>query len=717
MEKQVFVNKAWPEWKLEKVIGRGSYGIVYKAIRTDNNVESYAAVKVISIPSDASEIDSLRSEGIDLDGTRSYFSEIVNDFVSEIQLMQYFKGIQNIVSIEDYKVLEREEIGWDIYIRMELLTPFNTYICDKKLTEPEIIKLGCDICTALEICGKKGIIHRDIKPENIFVNEYGDFKLGDFGIARKLENVTGGMSAKGTFNYMAPEVANNCEYDARVDIYSLGLLLYRLLNDNRMPFLNNEKQLLSPSDRRAALERRIKGEKIPAPCEASSSMAELIIRACAFNPDERFASAADMKSALQSVINGTYKRTAAEKDETIVHKEKAKTGKDVTGDNHVISNSRVQVNTFGNKPRIKIGRIVAVLLLACILVVGLSFYLGSKGTPFTQIGQDMASSTVYKMHEEEISTAGSEQLGDYTAENDIKQTNETISASYTQESDKISEDVIASLPEYKGDASDVALSESTTDNSSKIVFEDYKLRDIVEGIYVLSSGDQDSVVWIYTQKLYGGEQRLLVNYVKLEDENQAAFLWRGRVKDVQNGIFSVSNYLNDDTDLFLEFGYVGRDIVVAEDHGDIVSGTYCRREDIQIWVHGDNEYNYRDYGYYMWDTEDVVQLSSAEEFLDFCKDQNVGAIAAFDAKVGSVLTYPDRYHLWIPHSYDQFGVLDSVYCYAFGVAYDTWDYDVSDGRDVRIVAQYVGRAGDLGLTASYGNEPLFNTFDIFLKSE
>ena len=130
------IHAIWPEWKLEKRLGRGSYGVVYQAVRRDSNVESYAAIKIISIPSDSSEVDSLRSEGLDMNGTRTYFQGIVEDFVSEIQLMETLKGIQNIVSVEDYKVIEKvDTIGWDIYIRMELLTPINAYICDRNMTE------------------------------------------------------------------------------------------------------------------------------------------------------------------------------------------------------------------------------------------------------------------------------------------------------------------------------------------------------------------------------------------------------------------------------------------------------------------------------------------------------------------------------------------------------------------------------------------------------
>ena len=376
------ISNIWPEWQIEKQLGKGSYGVVYQAIRRDNNVESHAAIKIISIPSDSSEVDSLRSEGLDMDGTRTYFKGIVDDFVSEIQLMESLKGIQNIVSVEDYKVVEKTDtIGWDIYIRMELLTPFNTYICDKTLTEEEVIKLGTDICTALEICGQRNIIHRDIKPENIFVNDFGYFKLGDFGIARKLENMTGGLSQKGTFNYMAPEVANSNEYDARVDTYSLGIVLYRLLNNNKLPFLDTDKQILNPNERKLAVERRIRGEELPAPCNASPSMANLIIRACAHNPNARFASATEMKQALMSVANGTYTIVDTGLDRTTSVRS-AGVNYDATtavrkATRTVEQNEQPVVNTFGDAPKKKKGKkakAIVISVLSIVLVIAIALF-------------------------------------------------------------------------------------------------------------------------------------------------------------------------------------------------------------------------------------------------------------------------------------------------------------------------------------------------------
>ena len=361
----------WPEWQIEKQLGRGTYGVVYKVVRKDYNFKSYAAIKVISIPLNMSEIDSLRSEGLEMNATRTYFQQVVNNFVSEIQLMESLKGVQNIVSIEDYKVVEKtDEIGWNIYIRMELLTPLITYICDKNLTEEEVIKLGCDICTALEICGKCNIIHRDIKIENIFINDFGDFKLGDFGIARKMENLTGNLSQKGTYNYMAPEVANNQEYDARVDIYSLGIVLYFLLNRKRFPFLDVEKQLFTPDEKTNAVKRRIRGEFLPAPYDASPAMADLILRACAFDPNERFTSVKEMKQALMSVRNETYQVVTGNKLDrtTLVNRVHFAGGK--TGSDHRANRESGQVvNTFCDSPKkSNLSKVIVTILIILVLV-------------------------------------------------------------------------------------------------------------------------------------------------------------------------------------------------------------------------------------------------------------------------------------------------------------------------------------------------------------
>ncbi len=296
------LSVVWPEWNVVEQIGEGSFGKVYKVVREEHTMTTYAAVKVISIPQSDSEVSSLRSEGLDEEASKTYFEGVVNDFVNEIKLMESMKGTSNVVSVEDFKVLPKEDkIGWDIFIRMELLIPFNKYLESNQMTEQDVIKLGTDISTALELCAQKNIIHRDIKPENIFISSFGDFKVGDFGIAKELEKTSGALSSKGTYNYMAPEIAAGKQYDATVDIYSLGLVLYKLLNNNRLPFIDPYATQIPYQDRKNATDKRLAGEIIPPPVNASPQLAEVILAACSYDPAQRFSTPTAFKNALLSV--------------------------------------------------------------------------------------------------------------------------------------------------------------------------------------------------------------------------------------------------------------------------------------------------------------------------------------------------------------------------------------------------------------------------------
>lgn len=171
------------------------------------------------------------------------------------------------------------------------------------MTQDEVIRLGIDICQALELCQKYNIIHRDIKPENIFVSEHGKYKLGDFGIARTIEGTATGLSKKGTYTYMAPEVYREEAYGASVDTYSLGLVLYRLLNGGRTPFLPDFPEPITFKDRETAHAKRIKGEPLPPPKNADERLCRVILKACAFHPKERYADPAQFRLDLEAVLN------------------------------------------------------------------------------------------------------------------------------------------------------------------------------------------------------------------------------------------------------------------------------------------------------------------------------------------------------------------------------------------------------------------------------
>ena len=290
------------KWKICRELGQGSYGTVYEIQREDFGGVYKAALKVITVPQSRTELQSVLAEGMTPPQAKQYFYSVVEDIGRECAIMSRLKGTGNIVSYEDHAVLRHPDgIGWDILIRMELLHPLLPYVYQHPMARRDIIKLGIDICKALELCQRYNIIHRDIKPENIFISDNGDYKLGDFGIARTIERTTSGLSKKGTYSYMAPEVYIGKKYGFSVDTYSLGLVLYRMLNKNRGPFLPQPPEAITFSSREQALGRRISGEALPRPFYGEGRLGEIVLKACAFDPKDRYSSPQQLRQELEAI--------------------------------------------------------------------------------------------------------------------------------------------------------------------------------------------------------------------------------------------------------------------------------------------------------------------------------------------------------------------------------------------------------------------------------
>ena len=300
------ISRIYPGWVVKKVIGHGSFGSVYEIERDVFGSIEKAALKLVSIPQGINDIEDLRNDGYDDETITTRFEGYLHDIVKEYSLMASMKGHPNAVYCDDVKYIQHDDgIGWDIYIKMELLTPLNKAISPKTLIIPEeqVIKIGEDMCNILGYCESKKIIHRDIKPQNIFVSEDGTYKLGDFGIAKTAERTTSGTKT-GTYKYMAPEVYNNKPYGSKADIYSLGLTLYWLLNEKRSPFLPLPPAQPTSSDEDEARRRRFEGEPIKPPAHGSEELKRIVLKACAYDPDERYQSAKDMLADLRKLSGG-----------------------------------------------------------------------------------------------------------------------------------------------------------------------------------------------------------------------------------------------------------------------------------------------------------------------------------------------------------------------------------------------------------------------------
>lgn len=288
----------WGTWTLEEVLGAGSFGTVYRAKQTFFGQTYYSAIKHISIPRDEAELRMVRDELAtdDEETLTDYYDREVQSIAREFHIQKQFSDRPNFVHVSDFLPIRKKNMpGYDLFIRMELLNSIRPRFQTDSDREREALKLGIDICTALSEMHALHYIHRDIKLQNILVTDDGVYKLADFGTARKMTGAATYMSMKGSMDYIAPEIFRGEQVGYTADLYSLGLVLYRVLNHWKLPFAGDDaSQELTGQ----AVVRRIAGDPLPPPSEASEKMAQVILKACAFHPSDRFQNAQEMLKAL-----------------------------------------------------------------------------------------------------------------------------------------------------------------------------------------------------------------------------------------------------------------------------------------------------------------------------------------------------------------------------------------------------------------------------------
>lgn len=278
-EREDFLGHQFGSFEVVKELGRGGMGSVWLAEHT--LLRKRVAVKV-------------------LHAHLARDRRLVARFLSEARTLTMIQH-ENVVALQDLSMREGRPYLVMEYLEGQSLASF----AEDPLEPALVVELLCQVCDALTAAHAHGVIHRDLKPANVFLVPRGggrhQVKLLDFGIAKLLSYPLGltptqdGMLL-GTPEFMSPEQCNGDKVDARTDLYAVGVMGYQLVT-GRLPFSGSH-----PAE--VLVGHLMKAPRLPHEVrpEVPPELSQVLMKAMAKRPEDRFASASELRQALRGAL-------------------------------------------------------------------------------------------------------------------------------------------------------------------------------------------------------------------------------------------------------------------------------------------------------------------------------------------------------------------------------------------------------------------------------
>ncbi len=279
---------------VEKEISRQAEQTCY-TMQNPVNGERHV-LKYQSIPASDGHVRALILSGAYADdaAVHEYYTRVVEDMRRELDIGKKLAASGCFVGALDYQIEPKSEgVGYDVYILYPLHVPLNELLNRSPITHLKAINMGIDLCDALIACREAGYLFQNLKPENIYLLSSGRFLLGDLGLVPISELDYSSTPETYIGPYSAPELSDiAASPNMTVDMYALGMVLYRIYNGNHGPFVDENTT-------EAMAERlRSTGKALPTPLYADYELTEIILKACSFRTEDRFADPSQLKLAL-----------------------------------------------------------------------------------------------------------------------------------------------------------------------------------------------------------------------------------------------------------------------------------------------------------------------------------------------------------------------------------------------------------------------------------
>lgn len=256
-------------------------------------------VKRISVPESDADTAALILTGAvkNNEEATNYYLSVVNRYREELGTFRQIAQSPYVCSYARFQVVQKKERpGFDIYLLAPCRMSLRSYLENNAISQTKAVQLGMDLCRGLQALRDNGYVYLDLKPENIFL-ERGNFCIGDFGLAAQADIRHAALPVRYRSSFTAPEACGTtAEMGETLDLYAVGMMLYYIYNGNHVPFEE------AGSTEKAADNRRVSGEQMPAPLYADYEMDAIIRKACAFKPEDRYQTPAELLAALEDYL-------------------------------------------------------------------------------------------------------------------------------------------------------------------------------------------------------------------------------------------------------------------------------------------------------------------------------------------------------------------------------------------------------------------------------